>query len=92
MDPADLAVAVAGGAVTTVYASTGADDVAYILSDSDTRIIYADNETQVAKLREKRGRNWVTSTRSSWFHGSPEEQDGDWSSRWMTCATRQGRS
>ena len=39
----DLAVALAGGAVTTVYASTGADDVAYILSDSDTRIIYADN-------------------------------------------------
>ena len=74
---ADLAVAVAGGAVTTVYASTGADDVAYILSDSDTRIIYADNETQVAKLREKRSELGHLH-KVILFHGSPEEQDGDW--------------
>jgi long-chain acyl-CoA synthetase len=74
---ADLAVALAGGAVTTVYASTGADDVAYILSDSDTRIIYADNEAQVSKLREKRS-DLGHLNKVILFHGDPKAEDGDW--------------
>lgn len=74
---ADLAVAVAGGAVTTVYASTGADDVAYILSDSDTRIIFAENEAQVAKLREKKSELGHLG-KVILFNGTPEASDGDW--------------
>src|SRR5512139_3040660 len=37
---ADLAVMCAGGATTTIYPTTIADDVAYILSDSASRIVF----------------------------------------------------
>src|SRR3954470_3980166 len=49
---ADLAVMCAGGATTTVYPSTMAEDVAYILADSECRIVFAEDDTQVSKLRE----------------------------------------
>ncbi len=74
---AELAIAVAGGAATTVYASTGAEDVAFILSDSESRIIYADDEVQVAKLREKKSELGHL-FKVILFNGSPEAQDGDW--------------
>lgn len=48
---ADLAIMCAGGATTTVYPSTMAEDVAYILSDSECRVVFAENEEQVAKLK-----------------------------------------
>ncbi|RYP84182.1 long-chain fatty acid--CoA ligase [Nocardioides guangzhouensis] len=51
---ADLAVTCAGAATTTVYPTTGAEDVAYILSDSGSRIAFAEDDTQVAKLRSQR--------------------------------------
>lgn len=46
-----FAVALADGAVTTVYASTGPEDVEFILSDSGTSILFAENADQVAKVR-----------------------------------------
>ena len=49
---ADLAVMCAGGATTTVYPSTMAEDVAYILADSECRVVFAEDDEQVAKLRE----------------------------------------
>ncbi|MBZ5735871.1 long-chain fatty acid--CoA ligase [Nocardioides sp. TRM66260-LWL] len=51
---ADLAIMLAGGATTTVYPSTNADDVAYILSDSGSRVVFAEDAEQVAKLVEFR--------------------------------------
>jgi long-chain acyl-CoA synthetase len=51
---ADLAVMCAGGATTTVYPSTGGDDTAYILSDSACRIVFAEDDSQLAKLRAHR--------------------------------------
>jgi long-chain acyl-CoA synthetase len=51
---ADLAILSAGAATTTVYPSTMADDVAYILADSESRVVFAEDDTQVAKLREQR--------------------------------------
>jgi long-chain acyl-CoA synthetase len=51
---ADFAVMLAGGATTTIYPSTGADDVAYILSDSDTTVIFAEDDEQIDKLRSIR--------------------------------------
>ncbi len=51
---ADLAVMCAGGATTTVYPSTNAEDTAYILSDSDSRVVFAEDAEQLAKLRERR--------------------------------------
>ncbi|MCW2786232.1 MAG: putative acyl-CoA ligase/synthetase [Marmoricola sp.] len=49
---ADLAVLCAGASTTTVYPSTMAADVAYILADSGSRIVFAENDEQVQKLRD----------------------------------------
>jgi long-chain acyl-CoA synthetase len=51
---ADLAVMCAGGATTTVYPSTMSTDVAYILADSECRVVFAEDDVQVQKLREHR--------------------------------------
>ncbi len=51
---ADLAVMCAGGATTTVYPSTIAGDVAYILADSESKVVFAEDEAQLAKLKEHR--------------------------------------
>src|SRR3954471_10683930 len=51
---ADLAVICAGGATTTVYPTTIAEDVAYILTDSGSGIVFAGNGEQVAKLQHVR--------------------------------------
>ncbi len=44
----------AGAATTAVYPSTAGDDVAFILSDSGTRIVFAEDDAQIAKLRLQR--------------------------------------
>ena len=51
---ADLAIICAGGATTTVYPTTIAEDVAYILSDSGSEIVFAEDAAQVAKLQQVR--------------------------------------
>ncbi len=51
---ADLAVMCAGGATTTVYPSTHSEDVGYILADSESRVVFAEDDTQIAKLTERR--------------------------------------
>ena len=71
---ADLAVMCAGGATTTVYPSTNADDVAYILSDSESRIVFAEDAEQLAKLQAHRA-EIPTVTKVVLFDG---EGDGDW--------------
>lgn len=48
---ADLAVMCAGGATTTVYPSTNADDTAFILSDSECKVVFAEDDSQIAKLQ-----------------------------------------
>ncbi|WP_134741851.1 AMP-dependent synthetase/ligase [Nocardioides sp. 503] len=49
---ADLAVMCAAGATTTVYPTTNAEDTAYILGDSECRVVFAEDDEQLAKLRE----------------------------------------
>ena len=51
---ADLANMTAGAATTTIYPTTIADDVAFILSDSDSRVVFAEDGAQVEKLRSIR--------------------------------------
>lgn len=51
---ADLAVMCAGAATTTVYPTTNAEDTAYILSDSECRVVFAEDADQVAKLIDQR--------------------------------------
>src|SRR6476659_4328932 len=49
---ADLAVMCAGGATTTVYPSNNAEDTSYLLSDSECRVVFAEDDEQIAKLKE----------------------------------------
>lgn len=51
---ADLAIVSAGGATTTVYPTTIGEDVAYILTDSGSSVVFAEDDAQVAKLTERR--------------------------------------
>ena len=51
---ADFAILAAGAATTTVYPTTNAEDVAYIVANSGSRIVIAEDQTQVDKLRERR--------------------------------------
>ncbi|MGV1003447.1 MAG: AMP-dependent synthetase/ligase [Candidatus Nanopelagicales bacterium] len=47
---ADCAIMCAGGANTTIYPSTSDIEVAFVLADSGTRILIAENEKQAAKV------------------------------------------
>ncbi len=71
---ADLAILSAGAATTTVYPSSIAEDVAYILGDSDSQIVFAEDDAQVAKLRERRA-DLPALTKVVTFDGGG---DGDW--------------
>ncbi|MGV9818922.1 AMP-dependent synthetase/ligase [Nocardia xishanensis] len=52
---ADLAITLAGAATTTVYPSTHAEDVSYILTDCAAVVVFAENAEQLAKLRTADG-------------------------------------
>jgi len=71
---ADLAVMCAGGATTAVYASTSAADVSFILADSGSRIVFAEDDAQIAKLRAQRD-SLPDVLRVVTFTGTP---DGAW--------------
>ena len=71
---ADLAVMCAGAATTAVYPSTTVDDVGFILYDSGARIVFAEDDTQIAKLRAQR-EHLPDLIRVVTFDG---ESDGDW--------------
>jgi long-chain acyl-CoA synthetase len=74
---ADLAIMCAGGATTTVYPSSNEEDTAYILADSECRVVFAEDDEQIAKLTAHKGElphveKVVT------FTGSADGADGDW--------------
>ncbi|MGD8148309.1 AMP-dependent synthetase/ligase [Ornithinimicrobium sp. Y1694] len=50
----DLAVMCAGAATTTIYPTTLPDDVAFIITDSDSRVIVAEDQEQVDKVLQHR--------------------------------------
>jgi long-chain acyl-CoA synthetase len=71
---ADLAIMCAGAATTTVYPTTTAEDVTFIISDSGSRVVFAEDDVQIRKLRDNRSQlpevaKVVTTD------GTP---DGDW--------------
>jgi long-chain acyl-CoA synthetase len=71
---ADLAIMCAGGATTTVYPTTNEEDTAYILADSECKVVFAEDDDQIAKLKNRKSElphvgKVVT------FSGTP---DGDW--------------
>jgi long-chain acyl-CoA synthetase len=51
---ADLGIMCAAAATTTVYPSTNEEDTAYILSDSECQVVFAEDDTQIAKLTARR--------------------------------------
>jgi len=50
----DLGVLCAGAATTTVYPTTNAEETAFILADSGSRVLFAEDAGQLAKVRERR--------------------------------------
>ena len=50
----DLGIQCAGAATTTIYPSTNSEETAYILADSDSRVLIAEDVSQLAKVRERR--------------------------------------
>ena len=71
---ADLAIMCAGGATTTVYPSTNPEDVGYILADSESRVVFAEDDAQIAKLAERRS-DLPHLVKVITFDGTT---DGDW--------------
>lgn len=51
---ADLAIMCAGAATTTVYPTSIAQDVTFIVRDSGSRVVFAEDDEQIAKLRPHR--------------------------------------
>lgn len=76
---ADLAIICAGCATTTVYPSTMASDVAYILADSECRVVFAEDAEQLAKLKEHRS-ELPNLEKVVLIDG---EGDGDWVMSWQ---------
>jgi len=71
---ADLAIMCTGAATTTVYPSSMSSDVAFILADSESRVVFAEDDAQIAKLTEVRSEiPMVTAVVT--FDG---KADGDW--------------
>jgi long-chain acyl-CoA synthetase len=64
----------AGAATTTVYPSTIDDDVAYILADSECRVVFAEDDVQIAKLTAHRA-ELPHLTKVVTFEGT---SDNDW--------------
>ena len=73
----DLGILCAGAATTTVYPSSTADECGYILHDSATRIVFAEDASQVAKLRSQRA-SMLKLERVVLIDGQPDAKDGDW--------------
>jgi long-chain acyl-CoA synthetase len=71
---ADLAVMLAGAATTTIYPTTSESDVTYIARDSQSRIVFAEDDAQVAKFRASRA-ELPDVVKVVTFDGTP---DGDW--------------
>ncbi len=53
---ADLGINCAGLATTTVYPNTTSDEVGYILADSDSRVVFAEDTGQAEKVLEHRAK------------------------------------
>jgi long-chain acyl-CoA synthetase len=71
---ADLAVMCAGGATTTVYPTTNAEDTTYILSDSESRVVFVEDAGQLKKLTDNKA-ELAHVVKVVIFEGSG---DGDW--------------
>jgi long-chain acyl-CoA synthetase len=74
---ADLGILSAGGATTTVYPSSTAEECAFILADSDTKYVFAEDAKQIDKLRAHKG-EMPTVQKVILIDGVADKKDGDW--------------
>jgi long-chain acyl-CoA synthetase len=84
---ADLAIMTAGAATTTIYPTMLDADVAFIVADSGSRVVFAENADQVQKLRDHRAQipdvlKVVT------FDGSPDETGAEGQDGWVITGDR----
>jgi len=73
----DLGILCAGGATTTVYPSSTPEDCAFILSDSETHYVFAEDNGQVAKLRVHT-HEMPKLTKVILIDGAPDQVDKGW--------------
>ncbi|MFI5289391.1 MAG: AMP-dependent synthetase/ligase, partial [Polyangia bacterium] len=73
----DLGILCAGGATTTIYPSNTAEECAYILSDSEAKVAFAEDLGQLAKLSAHRA-ELPKLGRVVLFDGEPPAEAGDW--------------
>jgi long-chain acyl-CoA synthetase len=71
---ADLAVMLAGAATTAIYPTTAESDVTYIMADSQSRVVFAEDDAQIAKLAAHRS-SLPEVVKVVTFDGTT---DGDW--------------
>ncbi|MFG2100423.1 long-chain fatty acid--CoA ligase [Micromonospora sp. S4605] len=67
---ADLGIMCAGGATTTVYPTTEPEDATYIIADSGSRVLFAENPAQAAKIA---GAQLPALTHVVLFDGEPDQ-------------------
>jgi long-chain acyl-CoA synthetase len=84
---ADLAIMTAGAATTTIYPTMLDADVAYIVADSGSRVVFAENDDQVRKLRDHRP-ELPDVLRVVTFDGAADETGADGQDGWVITADR----
>ncbi|GAA1626835.1 AMP-dependent synthetase/ligase [Kribbella alba] len=72
-----LAAVLAAAATTTIYPTTMGGDVAYIVADAEVQLVFAEDASQVDKLREHKSET-PSLRKVVLIDGEPDERDGDW--------------
>jgi long-chain acyl-CoA synthetase len=73
----DLGIMLAGCATTTVYPSTTAEDTAFILADSGSRIVFVEDVGQLKKVKERKG-EVPNLLKAILIDGTPDAADASW--------------
>ncbi len=73
----DLGILCAGGATTTVYPSSTAEETAYIIADSGSRLAFVEDASLLGKLADHRA-TLPNLARAILIEGAPEAKDRDW--------------
>jgi long-chain acyl-CoA synthetase len=72
-----LAAVLAAAATTTIYPTTMAADVSYIVADAEVEVVFAEDASQVDKLRQHKS-DTPSLHKVVLIDGEPDERDGDW--------------
>jgi long-chain acyl-CoA synthetase len=84
---ADLAIMTAGGATTTIYPTMLDADVAFIVADSGSRVVFAEDVDQVRKLRDHRA-ELPDVLRVVTFDGPADETGAEGDDGWVITGDR----